>query len=243
MKTQTTVDTTNNGLRIKIVITNEGDETAYNIQIHVNENTKIQSSPVKQHLAVKECFAYEFHYNLTQIKHGRYPLIITVDYTDVNQYPFTATTAAYYSFGSDTVSQVCGLASDIRLTNYTTIPLLLRNIDELPKEVHLCLIVPKELSVQEKNKKVILQPRSELNTTFGVSNFSALPGSRYQVFFILEYEDESRHYCSVVPCFINTDVPRGFFRKYRWYIIAGSSLLFVVLIVFQFIPGKSSKPR
>ena len=238
IKTETTVAVNGGNLKVKVVVTNEGDESAFNVQININENQRIQSSPIKQVLAVIENFEYEANYSLTQTKHGRYPLIINVDYTDANQYPFTAITCTYYSFGSDTVSKVFGTAGDIRLTRYTTLPLKLKNMDELSKEMQICLIVPKESSVQEKVKKVTIQPRSEINTIFNVSNFSALPGSIYQVFFVLEYEDESKHYTNIVPCFIHVDVSKGFLKKYKWYIIAGSSVLFVVLMAFQFIPRK-----
>lgn len=238
IKTETTVAVYDSNLKVKVVVINEGDESAFNVQININENQRIQSSPIKQVLAVKENFEYEANYSLTRTKHGRYPLIINVDYTDANQYPFSALTGTYYSFGSDTVSKVFGSANDIRLTRYTTLPLKLKNIDEESKEVLIRLIVPKESSVQEKAKKVTIQPRSELNTIFNVSNFSALPGSRYQVFFILEYEDESKHYSNIVPCSIHVDASKGFFKRYKWYIIAGSSVIFVVLIVFQFIPRK-----
>lgn len=240
IKTETTVSVDDSNLKVKVVVTNEGDESAFNVQITINENQRIQSSSIKQVLAVKENFEYEANYSLPHTKHGRYPLIITVDYTDGNQYPFTALTGTYYSFGSDTVSKVFGSANDIRLTRYTTLPLKLKNIDEESKEVLIRLIVPKESSVQEKVKKVTIQPRSEVNTIFNVSNFSALPGSRYQVFFILEYEDESKHYSNIIPCSIHVDAPKGFFKRYKWYIIAGSSVIFVVFIVFQFIPRKRS---
>ena len=240
IKTETTVAVNDSNLKVKVVVTNEGDESAFNVQTNINENQRIQSSPIKQVLAVKENFEYEANYSLTQTKHGRYPLIINVDYTDANQYPFSALTGTYYSFGSDTVSKVFGSANDIRLTRYTTLPVKLKNIDEEPKEVLVRLIVPKESSVQEKVKKVTIQPRSEVNTIFNISNFSALPGSRYQVFFILEYEDENKHYSNVIPCSIHVDASKGFFKRYKWYIIAGSSVIFIVLIVFQFIPRKRS---
>ncbi|HHT9144156.1 MAG TPA: hypothetical protein ACFYD4_00520, partial [Candidatus Wunengus sp. YC61] len=217
IKTETTVAVDDSNLKVKVVVTNEGDESAFNVQININENQRTQSSPIKQMLTVKENFEYEANYRVPQIKHGRYPLIINVDYTDANQYPFSALTGTYYSFGSDTVSKVFGSANDIRLARYTTLPLKLKNIDEESKEVLIRLIVPKESSVQEKVKKVTIQPRSEVNTIFNISNFSALPGSRYQVFFILEYEDENKHYSNIIPCSIHVDASKGFFKRYKWY--------------------------
>ena len=238
MKTETTVAVNDSNLKVKVVVTNEGDESAFNVIININENQRIQSSPIKQAIAVKENLEYEANYSLIQTKHGRYPLIVNVDYTDANQYPFTAITGTHYSFGSDTVSRVFGSASDISLTGHAILPIKLKNIDEVSKDIKISLIIPKELSAQERGKKITLQPRSELNTIFNVSNFSALPGSRYQAFFIPEYEDDSKHYSNIVPCFIYVDVSKSFLKKYKWYIIAGSSVLFVALIVFQFIPGK-----
>lgn len=238
IKTETTTAVDSDNLKVNVEVTNEGDESAFNVQINVNDNQRIQSSPIKKILAVKEQFKYEANYHLTQTKQGRYPLAVTIDYTDANQYPFTALTVTNYSFGSDTVSKIFGSAKDIRLTSHASLPLTLKNIDETPKEVQISLTVPKEASVQEKVKKVSIQPRSEVNTTFILNNFSALPGSRYQVFFILEYEDENKHYSTIVPCLVNVDMPSGFFKRYKWYIIAGSSVLFIVLMVFQFIPRK-----
>ena len=243
MKTQTTINITDNSLKVKVTATNEGDEAAYNVQINTNENQRGQSSPIKQVLAVKDSFEYESVFDLPYTKHGRYPLVVSIDYTDANQYPFTAPSATYYSFGSDTVSTVFGSAKGVRLTNFATIQLMLKNIGEVFREVQIWLITPKELSVQEKIKKETLQPRSELNTAFTVSNFSALPGSRYQVFFIIEYEDESKHYSNIVPCFINLDESKVFFKKYKWYIIAVPSALFVALIIFQFILQKPCKQK
>lgn len=238
IKTETTVAVDDSNLKVKVVVTNEGDESAFNVEMNINENQRVQSSPIKQLLAVKENFEYEANYSMTQTKHGRYPLIINVDYTDANQYPFSALTGTYYSFGSDTVSKVFGSVNDTKLTNHVKLPLKLKNIDEKPKEVQISLVVPKELSIQDKIRKVSIQPRSEVNTIFNISNFSALTGSRYQVFFILEYEDENKHYSNIIPCSVHVDASKGFFKRYKWYIIAGSSAIFVVLIVFQFIPRK-----
>lgn len=232
--THTSLTVTDNRIKVKVVVTNDGDEPAYNTQIHVNENHRTQVSPVKQILTVKESLEYEFQYDLVQIKHGRYPILININYTDINQYPFTAATGTYYAYGDDTVSQVFGTTSNISLSTQSTLPLLLKNMDESPRELTIQFVVPKELSIQDKTKEIILQPRSELIATFGLRNFSALPGSRYQAFFIIEYEDESRHYSNIVPCFITIEAPKKFFEKYMWYIIGGSSTLFVVFIVFQF---------
>jgi hypothetical protein len=240
IKTETGLTVDHTDLKVKVNVVNEGDESAFNVQINVNENQRTQSSPIKQILPVKENYDFETTYNLARSKHGRYPLSINVDYTDANQYPFTALTVTHYSFGSDTVSKIFGSASDIKLTGHAALPLKLKNIDEISKEVQVSLIVPKELSIQEKIRKVSIQPRSEVNTIFNLNNFSALPGSSYQVFFILEYEDENKHYSNIIPCSIHVDASKGFFKKYKWYIIAGSSVIFVVLVVFQFIPRKRS---
>ena len=243
MQTQSTVEVRGKSLKVKVAVTNEGDESAYNVQIYVNENHRIKTSHVKRYLDIKESFEYESHYDLVQEKQGRYPLIIGVDYTDANEYPFTATAVTYYSFGSDTVPKIFGSAGDVKLTGYAKFPLKLRNMDEVTKEVHIYMITPKELSVQEKVREITLQPQSELTTIFDVNNLSALPGSRYQVFFILEYEDESKHYSSVIPCFINLDVLNSFFKKYKWYFIGGPSTLFIVFIVFQFLLQNSKQSK
>jgi len=238
IKTETALTVDRTDLKVRVNVVNEGDESAFNMQINVNENQRTQSSPIKQILPVKENYDFEATCNLARSKHGRYPLTIHVDYTDANQYPFTALTVTQYSFGSDTVSRIFGSADNIRLTGQATLPLKLKNMDETSREVQVNLVVPKELSVQEKTRKVAIQPRSEVDSVFQLSNFSALPGSRYQAFFVLEYEDDDRHYSSVVPCFIHVDVSEGFFKKYKWYIIAGSSVLFVILMIFQFVPKK-----
>lgn len=238
IKTETALTVDRTDLKVRVNVVNEGDESAFNVQINVNENQRTQSSPIKQILPVKENYDFEATCNLARSKHGRYPLTIHVDYTDANQYPFTALTVTQYSFGSDTVSRIFGSADNIRLTGQATLPLKLKNMDETSREVQVSLVVPKELSVQEKTRKVAIQPRSEVDSVFQLSNFSALPGSRYQAFFALEYEDDDRHYSSVVPCFIHVEVSEGFFKKYKWYIIAGSSVLFVILMIFQFVPKK-----
>ena len=233
--TNTSLTVTDNSIKIKVIVTNDGDEPAYNAQIHVNENHRLQTSPVKQILPVKERFEYEFQYDLLQTKHGRYPLLINISYTDINQYPFTAATGTYYAFGADTVSQVFGTTSNISLSSHGSLPLLLKNMDDVSIELTIQFVVHKELTILDKAKKIILQPRSELSATFGLRNFSALPGSRYQAFFVIEYEDKSRHYSNIVPCFITIEEPKKFFEKYMWYIIGVSSTLFVVFIVFQFL--------
>ncbi|MFO0795709.1 MAG: hypothetical protein U0586_16790, partial [Candidatus Brocadiaceae bacterium] len=215
--TNTSLTVTDNSIKIKVIVTNDGDEPAYNAQIHVNENHRLQTSPVQQFLPVKECFEYEFQYDLLQTKHGRYPLLININYTDINQYPFTAATGTYYTFGSDTVSQVFGITRNISLSSHGSLPLLLKNMDDVSREITVQFVVPKELSILDKAKKITLPPRSELSFTFGLRNFSALPGSRYQAFFIIEYEDESKHYSNIVPCFITIEEPKKFFEKYMWY--------------------------
>lgn len=233
--TNTSLTVIDNSIKIKVIVTNDGDEPAYNVQIHVNENHRVQTSPVKQILPVKECFEYEFQYELVQTKHGRYPLLININYSDINQYPFSAATGTHYIFGADAVSQVAGTTGNISLSSHGLLTLLLRNMGDVSRELTVQFVVPKELSIQDKEKEIVLQPRSELSTTFVLRNSSAIPGSRYQAFFIIGYEDESRHYSNIVPCFITIEDTKKFFEKYMLHIIGVSSMLFVVFIAFQFL--------
>lgn len=234
IETTTVITVTENKLSVKVSVTNRGDEPAHNIQINVSENERKQSSPVKHAIDVDETVDYEPEFDLLQKKDGRYPLVVNVDYTDANQYPFTATSVLLYTFGNDTVTKVHGSADNIALSKHSKINLTLKNMENDVKELHINLVVPKELTVVESARNISLSARSEKVVKFKVNNFTALAGSQYNAFFVVEYEDKIKHYTCLVSSLIEIQAKSSTFKDNKIYIIIGVSILLVILILVQF---------
>ena len=230
IKTQTTVQITGDQLHIAVKLTNEGTAIAYNLQVHLELLGEILDSKLKPQLDPAKSSAFVFGKKAEGIKAGRYPLTVSVDFHDANQYPFSALSGMTFSMGPDVNSDLAVMGKDIAMGKTGELSLNIKNMGTGKKKILASLVLPKELSTPTPQMSFLLPPRSQKNPVFEIRNFSALPGADYPVFCYFEYDLENIHHTTVCTAAIKIVEPENLFRQYRWLWIGIAGILILTLL-------------
>ncbi|MBF0557891.1 MAG: hypothetical protein HQL08_03825 [Nitrospirae bacterium] len=186
-----------NSLRTSVKVTNKGDEPAENVKTSVEVQGKRTYGKARRVLGPNEQFTEEFTTPVIFEKPGRYPVLISVDYTDANQYPFNALTINYADYQESPNARVAGSVGTLNLSGSEKLKVSVKNTDEIERKVLVRLVTSKEFAVQNRLQEIAVSPGDEKKLSFDVKNTGGLPGSTYPVFALIIYEDTSYRYLSV----------------------------------------------
>jgi hypothetical protein len=225
-----------NTAKVNIELSNSGDEPANNVQISLI--SRFQSELVfVGTLHPNNPFEQEMNVSLKEnTLPGNYPLVVLVDYSDSNGYPFSSVSPSYIIYKTPTVSKITSVIPQLSLTDKQTKKLTIttRNLDDSSHNFNLKLILPRELKVINNERTVSIQPKEEKQIDFDVSSFSALPGSTYIVLASIEYEDQDYHYSSISRGIIKITEKSDLIQLPEWLPMAAIGLLVIIFIYYQF---------
>ena len=241
IQTQTTVQNTENQLKITVTLTNGGTDTAYNLQVHLKLLGETFDSALKPHLDPGGSSAFVFNKNAEKAKVGRYPLTVRVDFHDANQYPFSALSGMTFSVGPNVNPELAVLGQDVTIGKKGKLSLDIKNIGTDPKKILATLTLPRELSTPTPQISFHMDPRSEKQLDFEIRNFSALPGADYPVFCYFEYDHENNHHTAVCMAVIKIIEQQNLFRRYRWLWMGFAALLIIIIFILT-IKNRGKKP-
>ncbi|MDR4507445.1 MAG: hypothetical protein MRJ65_04280 [Candidatus Brocadiaceae bacterium] len=219
---------------VKVKVKNNGDESACNVQVSIEVEGKVVVTPIRKNLRINTTHSVEADFAMDTKDAGRYPCVVTVDYTDQEEYPFSAISCSCFDYKETVSPKIYGEMDGIDLSDRNKLVLIVKNFHETEKEVQIKVLVPRELSVPEPSRNILLEAKSEEETDFMIKNFSAFPGSTYYVFVVMEYNDNNRHAAVAIPCAVNIVEETDFFKEYRWVLIVIGAMLFLVFMVLQF---------
>jgi hypothetical protein len=231
IKTQTTVQTTGDQLHITVNLTNEGTAIAYNLQVHLELLGETLDSKLRPQLDPAGSNNFVFAKSVEGIKAGRYPLTVSVDFHDANQYPFSALSGMTFSAGPDVNSDLAVIGKNIAMGKGGELPLNIKNMGADKKKILATLVLPRELSTPTPQIGFLLEARSQKDLNFEIRNFSALPGADYPVFCYFEYDSENIHHTAVCTAIIKIVEPENLFRQYRWLWIGIAGILILALLM------------
>jgi hypothetical protein len=219
LQTQTTPSFDGKKFKLKVNVTNRGDEPTYNVVVSADVNGAVTLSPAKEVLEINETYSLELVSDLTFEKPGRYPVVVNVDYADANQYPFSSPSISHVVYQDSLPLQIFGTLENVELSTGGTVKLTLKNMDEKEKKAMVRLVIPKELSSSDLSATVPLKGRSEKEMRFKIKNFSALPGSTYSIFAIIGYDEGNQHYSTSVGGSVKVIPDPGFVKTYQPFLI------------------------
>lgn len=236
----TTLSSKVEGRTLKIMVSsiNKGDESAYNIQAELRVGGKEILAEKRTELPVNSSYQAQATILIPTTKPGTYPLILTMHYTDANQYPFSALTAQTYIFRKESVSPIFGQVKSASFSKEGNLGFKLKNLGDREIKAKTYLIAPRELTVEKNQLELIVGPKSEKNGSFTIKNFSALSGSTYQVFAVSEFEDGNMHYSTVSPGTIKIIEAKTLFGLDQNILLIILSSLVAVFIFAQFYKWK-----
>ena len=219
---------------------NKGDESAHNVKAEIKVKDKdIMSNKISE-LKVNGTYTFEEKFNLNLDKPGTYPVILTIHYTDANQYPFAALSCQTFSYKKDVVAPIFGQLGSITISKEGKIKFALKNFSDKNIKTKTVLVTPRELSVQNSLVQMDLAPKYEGSVDFFVKNFSALNKSTYQVYAVSETEDESAHYTSISQGIIKVIEIKTIFGLNYTIIISLLVILIAVFFAAQFLKKKQN---
>lgn len=236
----TTETISGNSSLVKIEITNMGDEAAYNTQLSiisdefsskpVNLGTLLVNVPYKTNITIE---------SQKELKEGSYALFLITEYTDANGYPFSSVSPISLIYKSHYPSRVIGSFETVEISEKRgkDISLKLRNMDQIPHEVRVRLVLPNELASDFVEKNINVGPKEEKVIKFKVSNFGGLVGSSYVILAAIEYEGDY-HYASIATGMVKIVEDKNplKFKGPLPFIFAGA--LLIVFILYQFFGKK-----
>jgi hypothetical protein len=196
----TTVSSTVQGdsLRVTVRVDNRGTESAYNGQAEIEvlgqrvATDKVSEFPVGKPVVLSAVA------KLDATTPGTYPLVVTILYTDANQYPFSALASQVFPLRTtNSICDVVGRVGEVTLSTRGKTAVTLKNLGDKELATSTRLVVPRELTVDGAAVPLTLPGRAERTMKFTVANFSATGGSTYPAAAICEFDRDGRHYTMI----------------------------------------------
>jgi hypothetical protein len=187
-------------LKVLVRVINKGDESAYNVQAEITAAGKRFLAEKKLEVGVDQGYDAMAEFPLAKGKPGIYPLLLTMHYTDANQYPFSALTGQTFAYrAEDTPGDVFGRLQTATFWQSGQTKLTIKNLSDQAVNAAVDLITPRELRAVGSRQTTLVPARGAVTVDFTVENLSALNGSNYQVFAVIEYDKAGLHQTSIAP--------------------------------------------
>ena len=187
-----------------IILTNLGDEPAFDVSYSIILPTGFSSEPVyvgRLDQGESITNSVSVYIDSERLKPGSYPAALIVSYADANSYPFSSVSPFTIFNRERTISQVLGIIESTKIQNDETEKLTvhIKNPSENKLNLTVKLFLPKELDTTLVEKKFVISSSDDIEVDFEVSSFSALSGSTYSVFASLSYEEDGKMFSSFSP--------------------------------------------
>ena len=227
-------------LKAKLLLRNDGEAAAYNIQAKFHTADKQWFSEVFPKLEADQELTIEYLENLELENKGIYPLIVKVLFKDAGGYPMTTIIVNPFSYKEITSPNIYGKLEKLELSNNGELRLDITNTGYFDLNLDINIFVPDEISVQQTQTQLELKERSKVNHRFALKNFSALAGAVYPVWATIEYVWEDKHFTSVCSGEIEIIRSENMFKKFWWLWL---SLACTIVALFIWLNLKTqSKP-
>lgn len=233
IETKATVMTKGDLLKGSIRVLNKGNVAAHNIQADVIVLGEQIKSPVKKLLAIDESHRFEFEKMLKGIKKGRYPLQVIVDFHDANQYPFSAVSCTTFFLQKDTNPDLFCLIDNLTMNRKGKLPIDLKNRGPSLKDIHVTLVLPRELYSPRPRVDFDMESRSQKIVEFTIENVYALSGASYPIFCVFEYDVRDTHYTALSGAVVTIEKSKNWFWRFRWFWMAIAGVFGAAFIVYQ----------
>ena len=196
LQVQADAQPTRSGWTVSVQVVNRGDDTAHNLRASLRmTDADVQSQTSDKLFRPGASEVFRFKMNGKPKKYGQYPLFIAIDYTDANRYPFTALAFLTVDYRTAHSPAISAVLEGVELAEDETLHLRVKNLGAETIAAQALLFLPKELSSAEAAQTLNLKPAAEISVPFPLHRFSALPGSTYPVYAVIQYESDKEHYC------------------------------------------------
>ena len=221
-------------ITIDCKVTNNGDETAHQVEIEADFGEKKFSSHPANTLAPGKSLQEQFQFTPKTI-FSRMIIPLAIRYKDANLYSFSAISYADAKSATDELSAIYCQINDLSLSRKGNLVLTLKSLDDRSHNAAVSIITPHELTVTPIEKSIRIPKKNEVKTKFEIDNFSALTPSTYAILCIISEKRTSGQYEAVFSGRINvissTESIKILSNQYLIWIIIS---LIIIYFLYQF---------
>lgn len=222
-------------LNAELTIKNEGEESAHNIWATFVNGDKIWISDITAELKVDQLLRIEYQEKLDMKLQGTYTLIAKILYQDAAGYPLSTIVVNPFVYGEAAISSVFGQLEDLKLSSRGNLDLRLTNSDHNDLVLNISIFVPDELSAFPTQGEYFIGAMSEKTYRVKLENFSALVGSTYPAWAVIEHDNEDHHSTQVCSAAVQIIDKPNVFQEYWWLWI---TLLTILTALFVWLNVK-----
>ena len=215
LQTQISIQEKNGAWKVFVSVTNRGDEAAHNVRANVRWGTgESVSEKVQDMLQPGQNRTAILRIQGRPKLPGLYPLFLWMDYTDANGYPFSAIALPIITYRQARPPALLAMLDSAEIAQKDRVSLKIKNTDDQPKNAEAQIYLSKELSAEPRSQTLSLKPYEEKSIAFTLQRFSALPGSTYSIYALIQYESQGYHYCTIAPAMARiVEKKKGWFRS------------------------------
>ena len=186
-------------LTVELEVSNSGDEAAYSVVpvMRIGE-TEVRGKRLDE-LAPKASASDVLQVSVGDLKDGRWPFSLRIDYADANQYPFQALQMSALTVGTPPPAKITVPKMEIEpIANTGSGTITVKNLSAEPRTATVIMHLPHGLEATKNGSTTVsLEGWAEETVTVELTNRTALAGSRYPVYAAVEYDDDDVHHALI----------------------------------------------
>lgn len=212
-----------NTLEGTITVVNRGDEPARKLHAEFTVPGETVVKEISERLEIQQAASFSFKKSLGQIKPGSYAVPITIVFHDTKLYPFSALACPTFTLGEAFSAGLSCSATPQEIGGESAFEV--RNLEPLPKRIKSTFLFPREFHCPHPEVMFELAPLERKTISYSLLRATAIPGARYPVFALFEFQSEKGHHALACPGGIRFMEGGNWFKKTRWYWLGGWILL------------------
>jgi len=200
LESQLSVTTKKNTIDISIKISNTGSATAYDIvtRIHFLEALK-ESRPIHQ-LSPNLSETITMVFDLQKSIKGHYPLIVEIQFHDMNLYPFYSLRCTPISIKHQKqVNTLTVHVPQLKMSAQNTIDVHVKNQNSVNRNICIQMIVSRAFLCEKNTHFLVLPKNQSAEIDFCILKKNALPATTHNGYIIITYKENAVSYAQVTP--------------------------------------------
>jgi len=185
---------------VSLKIKNKGKATAYDIISRVRFLGELKKSAPIHSLSAGVAETISMVFDLQNNITGDYPLIVEIQFHDMNLYPFYSLRCSLIHIHSNNLTGRMAIAvPNLELSEKNTINVQIANKDNLDILTTVQLIIPQAFVCENNTQRMFLQKGQSSDIEYCISKKDALPGTTHIGYVLITYKDNTISYAQVSP--------------------------------------------
>lgn len=221
-------------LNVELTVANGGDEPALSLVPAIAFDGGVQRGESHARLGPGESLRRELSLPFASAGAGagRWPVVVTIDYTDANGYLLQALQVFAVQAGQAAPGGL--LVSAVEASHLAArgrLAVTVRNMTGAAQTADLAISLPRGIEPDRARVPVSLDGWAEERVVIGMTNRSALPGSRLPTFAVLEWEAGGQHHAAIGSAVVEVVERQALLGRYRLLALVGGALLVLAVSV------------